>query len=1269
MFFLKKRLYRSAKTSLKRVALLIAVSLLLQSIPSLAAWDGFTESDDEVDKEFTVVDMNKPGMIIQSGAEPSQARTKNATYAAHWKEHHKTRALNFSPTITDWTDYHQIEFWIYSEKAVNSQFMVIVRTDGGSAGRYAYYQSTINIDWTGWKQFVYRFDDIVNFAPSRNPNLGAVENIAFTTQGWSLVANEESDLYIDSVILRRTKPLGITGRLYPQEAVKIAEEAMEDGLFVYNASANIIVNGENYCMQSQGGNPYPAAKQLNDELMISLEALNQYVGAQITGDDKSRTIVVENTKLEIRVGSSNGKKNGKAVTLSAAPVLENGVFYVPLDVAELLSKDVLIYKDFAAVGSKENLIPLNENRQVLEAASFLTAYEPLDESAVTEEDYQIIKDRWRENLVGNEKNNSDIPEIAKKVTDITEEGRRHWQSMRKGSGIKSLWSVNPITTTAGMTSDFQKIAAMAKAYAIPGGQLYHNTQLKNDIIYALDWMNENIYGENELNGRGWRDLDAFNWWDWSIGSPGPLINTLILMEEELSQASINRYLKLFDYLVPTASGTGANGVDTARLVIGASLLKREPQRLVTARDALNTELVYVTEGVGMYEDGTYLFHGYHPLNGSYGEGHFTGIASLITLLSDTPFKMTLPEKKNLYEWIFKAYAPFMHRGGVMSMMRGREISRTTDEHARGGNMIEGMLGYISALSDKDEINSVKAMVKHHVLSNKVVDIYNRISLKNIPLLKEILESPCIDPTDFYNGYNKNLHHGDRMVHHTKDFAAGLAMSSSRVYNYESINNENLMGWYTGDGMLYLYDDDVKQFDYAFWSNVNPYRMPGTTVNTRERRPISVAGRAEFLSSKDFVGGATLNDTYGTAAMWVDSYGLLEAQKSWFFFDDEIVALGAGIQSFDGTNAETIIENRKSSNTVMVEAQGTLPYEILGVEASDVPQAANTPENTLDKDMGTRWSAEGEAWIAYDLGEVKTVDYAAIGFYQGNQRKSFFDLEVSQDGENWEMVYSGESSGETNEYEIFDLKNSKARFVRYSGHGNSGNAWNSVSEFAVYPTPVDGQRAVGRAVFAGAEAVTVDGSVRNVGEDVTEIPNASWAHLENTAGYYFPQKGNIKMRKTSEKSPSFFEMWVDHGVSKSADYAYVLLPGKTAAQTDAYSKNPDITVIRNTKGIQAVKENKLGITSAVFWEAGSINEITVTKPLIVMVQQSQGGATLAVSDPTHKLDEAFVTLNLPIELAEGDPEVEVNAQTDTSVTVKLNLSNSNGKTIQATFNNR
>lgn len=112
---------------------------------------------------------------------------------------------------------------------------------------------------------------------------------------------------------------------------------------------------------------------------------------------------------------------------------------------------------------------------------------------------------------------------------------------------------------------------------------------------------------------------------------------------------------------------------------------------------------------------------------------------------------------------------------------------------------------------------------------------------------------------------------------------------------------------------------------------------------------------------------------------------------------------------------------------------------------------NVPENTIDGDIDTRWSAEGEGqWIMYDLGEVHNIAAVSIDFHNGDKRSTIFNLEVSDNGDDWSNIYDGQSSGETLGFERFEFDPVDARYVRFVGFGNTINAWNSLTEFRIHP---------------------------------------------------------------------------------------------------------------------------------------------------------------------------------------------------------------------------
>jgi hypothetical protein len=121
---------------------------------------------------------------------------------------------------------------------------------------------------------------------------------------------------------------------------------------------------------------------------------------------------------------------------------------------------------------------------------------------------------------------------------------------------------------------------------------------------------------------------------------------------------------------------------------------------------------------------------------------------------------------------------------------------------------------------------------------------------------------------------------------------------------------------------------------------------------------------------------------------------------------------------------------------------------------------HVPTNTCDNDLNTRWSAEGDGqWIEFDLGAEQFIDKLAIAFFKGDQRKTFFDFQLSNNATDWSTISSPQSSGNTppGEKETFDLNpNTFARYVRLFGHGNSGSdserGWNSITDVNIFPAP-------------------------------------------------------------------------------------------------------------------------------------------------------------------------------------------------------------------------
>ena len=105
---------------------------------------------------------------------------------------------------------------------------------------------------------------------------------------------------------------------------------------------------------------------------------------------------------------------------------------------------------------------------------------------------------------------------------------------------------------------------------------------------------------------------------------------------------------------------------------------------------------------------------------------------------------------------------------------------------------------------------------------------------------------------------------------------------------------------------------------------------------------------------------------------------------------------------------------------------------LGVQATCSGQAAKDcgAENVVDGDiMSTRWMAPDQKetqWLTLDLGQGKTFNH--VRMYWGVTYAASYEIETSQDGEQWEMVYQDRYS-EGGKINLLLDRPCEARYVR------------------------------------------------------------------------------------------------------------------------------------------------------------------------------------------------------------------------------------------------
>ncbi|MBQ7876157.1 MAG: leucine-rich repeat protein [Clostridia bacterium] len=141
--------------------------------------------------------------------------------------------------------------------------------------------------------------------------------------------------------------------------------------------------------------------------------------------------------------------------------------------------------------------------------------------------------------------------------------------------------------------------------------------------------------------------------------------------------------------------------------------------------------------------------------------------------------------------------------------------------------------------------------------------------------------------------------------------------------------------------------------------------------------------------------------------------------------------------------------------VDVDANGKVNLKNVNVTASIVSEPMNGPSNLYDGSFSTYCvlyvqDENDPQFIQIDLGKVCDVSRLALAFRFSTQRTTYFDIRVSEDGENFETIVPKQGSDRrVATYENFNI-NRNARYIRIYGYSNTYNyRWVSITEAEVY----------------------------------------------------------------------------------------------------------------------------------------------------------------------------------------------------------------------------
>jgi len=419
------------------------------------------------------------------------------------------------------------------------------------------------------------------------------------------------------------------------------------------------------------------------------------------------------------------------------------------------------------------------------------------------------------------------------------------------------------------------VTALAQAYSNKRSPLYHRQDLREAVHRSLDfWLRHNYTSQN--------------WWTNDIGVPNTLCNLFILLRGETTEAELLRALNQMrgTYI----DQTGQNRVWRAeiQLKIGlitfgkgrTNLLSSPEDRILQSADVLREEVV-VRSDEGIQPDWSFHQHGVQQQFGNYGLSFASTQARWAWVLQGTP--VAYPDAKIgiLRNYILNGLSQVIWNGVMDISGCGRQLFPDSPER-KGQNVL-------SILRMMEKADAAHGTAYRSTLER----------------LEDKSSAPLSRPHNIY------YWRSDLLVHRTAAYYSSVRMCSPRIQSTESGNGENLLGYHLSDGATYVYQTG-KEYENIFpvW---NWRHVPGVTAYSQlPLPPLSWGG---LHNGSDFVGGVS-DSTCGAAAFLFERNGLT-AHKAWFYTDNGLVCLGAGITTQRHTSVATTLNQSLLNGPIVV----------------------------------------------------------------------------------------------------------------------------------------------------------------------------------------------------------------------------------------------------------------------------------------------------------------------------------------------------------------
>ncbi len=505
-----------------------------------------------------------------------------------------------------------------------------------------------------------------------------------------------------------------------------------------------------------------------------------------------------------------------------------------------------------------------------------------------------------------------------------------------------------------------RLSVMTQVY-LGNSDLGGDAALLDSIVTSLDWWLTEDY------------IDS-NWWWTYIGYPKRLTPIASLLGETLEneapetfQKLIRYFYRVHDHMLVNPHGGGANLADMSyNALIGALMdynLTRLESIIENGFEPVLQVLPSTSLADGLRVDGTIYSHGPQLYNATYGHELLNSSLDGIALLRGSPWDLG-DEAVAYIEKVLLDGARNMTYGNWFDFnTMGRAVSRV-GSHMLGTSFIND----INAVLDLEpsDPEALEALLEKFQFNGRTDD------------------GRDVRTTSFW--------YGDFVTHQRPEFYTSVRMVSSRTEYNESGNGEGLHHRYFGDGINFvLVDGDEYDSIQPLW---NYERLPGLTAEqnytTRPENDWGVRGKADYA-------GSVTDGQAAVAAMRQDHDGVT-GWKSWFLFDDVIVALGSEINAPDTNLPIYTTLNQSIANTEVAYSNNGTPGS-LGVGGS----AFVTGDSWVWQDDIGYIIPDGND-MAFFTVHSSTKDWSTVGTQSGEVTKDVFTLWLNHGTRPFEKGY-------------------------------------------------------------------------------------------------------------------------------------------------------------------------------------------------------------------------------------------------------------------------